>query len=238
MAREPFFWDIRRAWGALHIPTRVEPIGSSLNTAVKGRRIPILDLCLSPKTVEEYRSGDYTDLDQPLRDELDQAVEDFRSIASSVASDAAVVDDQYSPALVRFEKLADVVQTILLTDWKSSVASIVQDASTWCKEHGWPDRLYEKELTENLLDTYDVPQLLFQAEGVRIELNPLARFVPGALGLIELRVVPSYDTVKMIRTRDGWQIHLNEGKDVDSVRVIPWDKPGFEKAVRWLRQHG
>jgi hypothetical protein len=238
MARERFFQDLRRAWGLHHISPRVETIGSSPQVAVLSRSLQNLELWLSPKTVAEYRSEDFTDLDDSLRTELDRAVAEFLSVAQSVAPEAAVEDDPYHSARERFERLARMVQSIILSDWKSSVASVIQGASTWCKAIGWPDRLYEKELTEGFLGTYQVPQLLFQADGTLIELSPVARFVPGASGLIELRVVPSYDTLKMTRSVDGWRIHMNEGKDIDSVQVIPWNQPGFEKAVLWLRRQG
>jgi hypothetical protein len=238
MARERFFQDLRRAWGFLHQRPRVEATSPSLNVAVLSRDVRNLDLWASPKNVEEYRSEDFADLDEPLRADLDRAVADFRSVARSVSPEAALTDDQFRSASEPFERLALIVRTIILSDWETSVTSVVQEGSTWCKELGWPDRFYEKELTESLLGTYRMPQLLFQAEGILIELNPVARFVPGALGLIELRVVPSYDTVKMTRSRDGWRIHLTEGMDVNSVRVIPWEKPGFEKAVLWLRKQG
>jgi hypothetical protein len=65
----------------------------------------------------------------------------------------------------------------------------------------------EKTIREDRLGQYTVPRLLMHATTGRLLLDPVARYVPGATGVVDLYVLPSYDAVMISRTEDGWCLH-------------------------------
>ena len=115
---------------------------------------------------------------------------------------------------------------------------MIEQAETWCSTREWPSRRYQTNLYERLLGDYALPKLLFQVVDARIELKPVARFVVGAIGMCELSVVPSYESVTMTRSMGGWKIRLETGKTFDTVKVLTWDEGGLAEAVDWLRLRG
>ncbi|MEO6808302.1 MAG: hypothetical protein ABI353_04235, partial [Isosphaeraceae bacterium] len=85
-------------------------------------------------------------------------------------------------------------------------------------------------ITELDLGSYTVPRLLIHAIFGRLLLDPVARFVPGATGLIDFFVIPSYDSMLIIRTPEGW--FLLEG-DAEGPRV-PWSEQALVDAAKRL----
>src|SRR5262245_9886124 len=96
-------------------------------------------------------------------------------------------------------------------EWVAAVEQLVRDAETWSQGQGWAVRKEPKTITEDRLGSYTVPRLLIHASSGRLLLDPVARYIPGATGLVDLYVLPSYDPVLVPRSADGW--HLLPGGD-------------------------
>ena len=93
-------------------------------------------------------------------------------------------------------------------DWVRTVERLVADVESWCRARDWPTRRIEKRIEEKRLGEYAVPALVFQVTFVKLMLEPIARFVSEALGLVDLYVMPQYDNVASLFLRaDGWHIH-------------------------------
>jgi hypothetical protein len=238
MAREDFYRDLSRAWGWLHGSSLVSADSARVNASLLTKQLSRIDLWLSPGNTQEYRQCDFEDLPPETRQELDEAVVQFRELASQVAPDQPATDGQYREGRKRFESVVTVVRRIVLKDWALSVEAIVAEAEAWCEKRQWPARRYVTGLRERLLGDYELPRLLFDANGIRIELKPIARFVVGAVGLCDLSVLPSYESLRVIRSMDGWKIRFEAGKTYDTVKVLAWDEAAFAEAVEWVRSRG
>src|SRR6476659_101623 len=92
-------------------------------------------------------------------------------------------------------------------EWVTTVEQLVRAVESWAQGQGWAVRREPKRIEENRIGAYEVPQLLFQLPAGRFLLDPVARFVTGAEGLVDLYVLPSYDAVMIARTPDGWFLH-------------------------------
>jgi hypothetical protein len=93
-------------------------------------------------------------------------------------------------------------------DWSRAVVELIGNVEKWCKARDWPTRRIEKRMEDRKLGEYRVPALLIQIDLVKLMLEPIARFVPGADGLVDLYLMPAYDDVASIYFRSGgWQIH-------------------------------
>lgn len=114
-------------------------------------------------------------------------------------------------------------------EWVAAVEQLISEAETWATEQHWSVHRGPKTITEGRLGTYEVPALLIWAPAGRFVIDPIARFVVGALGLIDLCVFPSYDYMMIIRTEAGWQFETNP-KTVSR----PWSKQTFLEVVSEL----
>ncbi len=196
-----------------------------------------MDLWASVKTVEEYQESDFLDQPPLTQEELLEAIEAFRSFAETVSSNAPLSDEKRREGTERFEKLAAVVGGIVRDEWIRSVDTVMTEVQEWCSQLGWTHRHIPKDIFERLLGSYEMESLLFYAEGDQFELSPAARFVPGSLGMIEFRVLPSYNAIKINRFDSGWRVRRDDGKEAVSATVRDWNKQEFEESVRWLRQY-
>jgi len=80
------------------------------------------------------------------------------------------------------------------------------------------------------LGQYTVPRLLIHATAGRLLLDPLARYVPGAMGAVDLYVLPSYDAAMISRTDDGWRLYPIGADDVPQ----PWSEETFVQTALQL----
>ena len=114
-------------------------------------------------------------------------------------------------------------------EWVAAVEQVVSDAEAWATEQHWSVHRGPKTITERRLGTYDVPALLIRAPAGRFVIDPIARFVGGALGKIDFCVFPSCDYVMIVRTDAGWQVENNP-------RTIsrPWSRQTFFEVISEL----
>jgi hypothetical protein len=108
-------------------------------------------------------------------------------------------------------------------EWVASVEQLVGDAEIWAGKQDWAVRREAKSIREDRLGQYTVPRLLIQATAGRLLLDPVARYVPGVLGVVDLYVLPSYDAVMISRADDGWRLHPIGADDVPQ----PWSEETF-----------
>ena len=98
-------------------------------------------------------------------------------------------------------------------------------------------RRIAKTVNERRLGTYRVPVLLMEKDTVEIVLNPVARFVPGADGAVDLYVAPAYDDIASLYFEgDHWVVHYGERPDPlatqSEVAITP--HPYAEQTIRTI----
>ena len=238
MAAEDFFRNVRRAWGTFALPTGVEVVGATIGQFSANRHVYFSSAWAAPTTVSDYDPADFAAAPGEVRSRLDQAVDDFRTFAGTLDPNARLDEHQTRVGAERLERLAVVVRDLVLTNWKREVEEIIDAAESWCRERDWPTRRFRKTMRETLLEEYELPKLLFQVEDTRIELAATARFVAGASGRMDMAVVPSYDSLPLVRTKNGWQLKMDNPDKPDKPRSIRWGSGSFVKAVDWLRLQG
>jgi hypothetical protein len=234
MSKDDFIQNLRLATGS--VAPRVHTDSPLLPADQVALRLARAALWLTPKAVEGYEPSDFGDLPEPEQKELQSAVERFRALADSVAPQSPPSDPQFREGLELLGRIASIVRRPILDDWKRAVEKLVSEAETWAGRHGWLCRREKKKITERLLDSYEMAQLLIQANGAMVVLDPVARFVPGALGVADLSLVPSYHFLTIPRTEDGWHIHIDTGRNGGSERREEWNECSFVEAVELLRQ--
>lgn len=96
----------------------------------------------------------------------------------------------------------------LRAEWIQTLGELVDEVESWAKEFGWSTRRIEITLNDSRLGRYQAPALLLQENAARILLEPIARFVPGADGVVDLYRMPAYDDIASLYLSDsGWNLH-------------------------------
>lgn len=89
-------------------------------------------------------------------------------------------------------------------EWLAAIDQLFLQVEEWCRKRDWGTRRDPKKIKELELGTYEVPCMLIQTVQGRLLLAPSARFVSGALGVVDFCAYPSYDYVMIGRFQDGW----------------------------------
>jgi hypothetical protein len=233
--REQFILDVRRAVRLEQKPI-VATDSEMINPDAVSRALQRAALWLTPKTVENYDPAEFTALSQDLQDSLRSAVDAFLAAAKTVPSDKAGTAVQFKDGLAAFERLIGAVRQVVLKEWTEAVEGLIKQVEQWSEDFGWRTRREEKKLTETLLGAYSLPQLQFFTEQHLYVLDPIARFVPEAMGAFDLSIQPSYYLTTLFRDYDGaWQVHLDVGQGVKGKRTEPWSEDSYRRVVEELR---
>jgi hypothetical protein len=100
------------------------------------------------------------------------------------------------------------------TEWLGRLGSLVDEIERWARVSGWRTRRIAKTVNERRLGTYRVPVLLMEKDTVEVVLNPVARFVPGADGAVDLYAAPAYDDIASLYFEgDHWVVHYGSRPD-------------------------
>ena len=173
------------------------------------------------------------DRQEVLRD----AVHDLEVAVTTVPSPGDAEPHQADEAYERFFKVVLAVREIVLPEWEMAVGSLISEAEIWAQAAGWITRRAVKLLSEPLLIGYHLPQLYIHAEGLNYLVDPVARFVPGAFGIVDFAVAPSFDRVIIPRLAQGWFVNIERGRTIEEMERRPWCEAAFLDARAWLRQH-
>lgn len=237
MSQEDFFRNVRTAVGM--VTPRIRPDSmSEIEQVLLDDALIESAMWLSPDTVAGYDPKDFADLPEQSREQLQRAVEDFLAVASKVRRHHPPTREQFIAGGDAFRRIVSLVGPIVVGEWTTSVQRLVADVERWAQKHHWRCQREPKEMDELLLGSYQLPQLLIQVNGSTVLLNPVARFIARADGLVDLAIVPSYHSIMVPRTKDGWQVHIDAEKSERSSKREPWNEESFVHAVDLLRQRG
>jgi hypothetical protein len=232
MAKKDFISSVRTAVGFLD-PV-VETDNQSLDSNTIRRQFREAVIWLTPKSVEGFVPQDFAELTEAKRNELNAEVEAFRNIAEQVPADAPATPDQIEAALTPFLKIVSLVRDAVLPAWTADLGSLLSQVESWCDEKRWPHKRQPKEIRERLLGPYKVEQLQFHTGQAGFILDPVARFVPGGLGIVDLYILPTLDSVMIPRTEEGWVLHVEQA---GNVQVLPWGREQFDTALSELTKN-
>ena len=92
--------------------------------------------------------------------------------------------------------------------FKNRVEALVERVRGWVEPHEWVTKTYPKKMRDVENQVYEIPALFLQRGPIRILLDPVAYDVPGARGVVDLYLMPTYDDMASIYFEKGkWRIH-------------------------------
>ena len=95
-----------------------------------------------------------------------------------------------------------------LDQFRSRVDSLIVQVSKWAEPHEWVIRRYAKRMRDLDQQVYVIDALFLQKGPTRVLLDPVAYDVPGAEGVVDLYLMPTYDDMASLYFEGGqWTIH-------------------------------
>jgi hypothetical protein len=126
-------------------------------------------------------------------------------------------------------------------EWLGQLAKFVETIKGWAVELDWSTRQIAKKMKESPLGAYEAPALLMQRETVRVLLDPVAKFVPGADGAVDLYLMPAYDDIATLYLVDGqwrlWYVYPDIGAVDKGSETRSLTKETFGRVLEDLCAH-
>jgi hypothetical protein len=117
-------------------------------------------------------------------------------------------------------------------EWILTVNALLAQAEEWAAEQvDWPTKRLTKTATEERLGSFEIDQLLIHAPQGRLLLDPVARFVMGAEGLVDFSVMPSLDYATIVRRKGKWEL-----RPLFQEKPCAWNRANFLKTAQDLFQ--
>jgi hypothetical protein len=203
-ARQQFIDNLRVASRSLRPPAfvagprHVADLASALDSA---------DLWLTQKSVEGFHPADFRDLPELQQQKLKNEVASFLAVARSVPANKAATRAQSNQARKHLEQVIQIVGSQLREKWLKAHRTMLEEATAAAKTQNWHVQEDEKEVLESLLGRYKAPRLLIQTPDRGVVLDPIARFGSGRRGIVDLVLLPTYETAYLVTFKDDeWQI--------------------------------
>ena len=118
-------------------------------------------------------------------------------------------------------RMPDVEREDVKAEWLARLVELFATLEQWAIEAGWTNRAFVKSMRDVDIGTYEAPALLLDRNSLEVIVEPLARIVSGAHGVVSLCLLPSYDDVAVFFFRDGsWRFSLTNSnlKTVSSMQ--------------------
>jgi hypothetical protein len=88
------------------------------------------------------------------------------------------------------------------------VLALVKQVREWVEPHEWVTKSYPKKMRDVDQKVFEIPALFLQKGPTRVLLDPVAYDVPGAEGVVDLYLMPTYDDMASLYFESGeWVIH-------------------------------
>lgn len=124
------------------------------------------------------------------------------------------------------------------------VNELVRQVEAWLEPEGWATSRYTKRMRAPDRSVFEIPALYLQRGPTRLLLDPVAFDVPGAEGLVDLYLMPSYDDMASLYLRGGrWAIHYASPSDsavsaaIDNVEPVPLDQANLLRVLETIASH-
>jgi hypothetical protein len=92
--------------------------------------------------------------------------------------------------------------------FQSRINALVEQVRQWVEPNDWVTKPYAKRLRDPGGEIFEIPALFLQKGPIRVLLDPVAYDVPGAEGVVDLYLMPTYDDLASLYFEGGeWRIH-------------------------------
>jgi hypothetical protein len=103
----------------------------------------------------------------------------------------------------------------------SRVNELVESTRRWVEPHEWVTKPYPKKMRDEDRNAFEAAALFLQKGPVRVLLDPVSFDVPGAEGLVDIYLMPTYDDMASLYFENGeWRIHYAFPPDPRESRSI------------------
>jgi hypothetical protein len=206
MAREDFIDNLRMA-SRLLPPPRVNGGQRRQTDVYESSLMHSSDLWFAETSVKGFDPTDYEDWPERDRNKLAREVAAFRAIAERVPANKPATKAQSRQARRHLEGAIKIVRQHLLDEWLLAQQRMLDEAKAAAKANGWYVEQDEKEVVESLLGAYRAPRLRIRALDREAVLDPIAYFGSGRRGVVDLVVLPTYETAYFLTFKNGqWKI--------------------------------
>jgi hypothetical protein len=94
------------------------------------------------------------------------------------------------------------------SQYQKQVKALVKRVRAWVEPHEWTTKPYPKKMRVVDQQIFEVPALFLQKGPTRVLLDPVAYDVPGAEGVVDLYLMPTYDDMATLYFENGeWMFH-------------------------------
>ena len=118
------------------------------------------------------------------------------------------------------------------SQWLALVERLLTQIERWCRDRGWAVRREQAEVSEGPLGTYRVPVLSIRAPAGQVYVEPVARYVAGADGRVDIYAFPSMTRMLLARVGDKWVLKTDAGV----AWPRKWGPAAFEELVRAINR--
>ena len=87
--------------------------------------------------------------------------------------------------------------------FQKRVESLVEQVKGWVEPHEWVTKPYPKRMRNVDRQVFEIPALFLQKGPTRVLLDPIAYDVPGAEGVVDLYLMPTYDDLASLFSKAG-----------------------------------
>ena len=116
----------------------------------------------------------------------------------------------------------------LQQEWLRDLQNLMTQVRGWCDAHGWAVHATDKPVTESKLGEYSAPTLQVRApNGTVVYVEPVARDVAGAEGLVDIYAWPSLRRFSLMRQNGGWSVKTDSGVPLP----WKWSEPAFVEVI-------
>ena len=114
--------------------------------------------------------------------------------------------------------------------WMALLDQLVDEIESWAKGRNWAIQRDAKTIHESGLGDYTVPVLSILAPAGRVQVDPVARYVAGGEGRVDLIAWPSLTRMLLVRIGDRWVLKTDSGVEWPE----PWNQQTFAGLIERL----
>ncbi len=123
----------------------------------------------------------------------------------------------------------DSNSTAVRDEWLDLLAQLTNTIKQWVQENEWLVAEQQKTITEDKLGTYTTCELHVRSPQGNLIVEPVARFVAGAEGRVDISAFPTLHRFLLIRKDGRWQLRTDSG--------VPWPKEWSQTTFLELAKH-
>jgi hypothetical protein len=128
--------------------------------------------------------------------------------------------------------------------FENRVSALVEQVREWAEPHEWVTKTYTKKMRDVERQVFEIPALFLQKGPTRVLLDPVAYDVPGAEGVVDLYLMPTYDDLASLYFESGeWVIHYAfppdpvETHSVVETEALPLSEATMNQVLNSIANH-